>query len=557
MKRRLNVKFLACLLAVVVLLVPSVHFLHAYQIKRNAGTFRDKATEAEKLGRETKNETERQIHFAKAVDYFTRYLSLAPKDIDVRAQYALLLADEKLVRSARQLGRAFMVLEDVLRRDSQGNDHHLDAAKRDEIHVVAAQIALVLRRFGDAQRHVEELLKSSPDDGKLEQIMGRALEGQGKYDKARDWFEKSVDHAPGEIGNYEHLAYLLRHRTDQVIRDKEKKDDIYQRADKLMDEMVAANRDSYAAYLARARYRGTTLAAGQRMSKEIVDDVDQARRLAPEEPLVLLFSAEVAQDQGDVGRARGFLRLGREAHPDDWRMYRALAQLEQKQGRAEEARYCLQDGVKKLPRNLDLLWDLAGLLIQQHEMKEAADVIARLRKEAISPAQLDYLSALLLVDEEKWRDAAQLLEVSYSHLVAQGDRADGWLAADLARSAGFVLGRCYEQLGDTDRANAAYSRMAAREPRLVSARLSLAASHWAMGRLNEALDEYRQVLRLPDAPPAIWVNVAQLLFLRTLDMPKEQQDWTPRAKSRRREPSWCGHFCSPVSCPSCRLGRKL
>src|SRR5580658_6876413 len=105
MKKRLNLKFLACMFLGVVTFAAGVHFLHAFQIRRNAGAFLALSEEAEK-----------KKDMPKAVDYLGRYLALVPEDKDARAQFALLLADKTVATSPKALLRAYFTLGKVLLR---------------------------------------------------------------------------------------------------------------------------------------------------------------------------------------------------------------------------------------------------------------------------------------------------------------------------------------------------------------------------------------------------------------------------------------------------------
>jgi hypothetical protein len=83
MKRKLNYKFLACLLGGTVLLGAGVHFLHGYQVQRNAGTMLKQADDAEAQGK-----------LAEAAEHLDRYLALFHDHPDALAIYGVLLANE-------------------------------------------------------------------------------------------------------------------------------------------------------------------------------------------------------------------------------------------------------------------------------------------------------------------------------------------------------------------------------------------------------------------------------------------------------------------------------
>src|SRR5262249_35119416 len=99
-----------------------------------------------------------------------------------------------------------------------------------------------------------------------------------------------------------------------------------------------------------------------------------------------------------------------------------------------------------------------------------------------------------------------------------------WFALNLAQDSSVLLGRCYEQLGDADMAASAYRRVTSRDPRSANARLGVARMEWAAGRADAAADQYRQMVNLPNAPRAAWVELARVLLVQNLQ--KAQPDWS-------------------------------
>src|SRR5690242_5664268 len=100
MRRRLDFKFLACLLAAVAVAAVGVHFLHAFQVHRNAHSLLQQADRAGEQGNPEK-----------AAEYLRRYLVYAPGDTDARAKYGLTLA--KAAKSAAEDEPAFLALSQV------------------------------------------------------------------------------------------------------------------------------------------------------------------------------------------------------------------------------------------------------------------------------------------------------------------------------------------------------------------------------------------------------------------------------------------------------------
>jgi tetratricopeptide (TPR) repeat protein len=538
---------LACLLAGAAAATIGVHYLHAVQIKRNAGALLRQANQAENEG-----------NLPRAADYLVQYLALVPDDTETRAKYGLLLADKRMVTSPRAAMRAFLFLDDVLRRvpERQGIRRHV------------VHLAIDVRRFTDARGHLEHLLQENSQDGELERLLGQCEEEARDYQRARISYEGAIRHAPNVSETYSRLAYLLRRHAGEVLQGKETKSEVLRLADQRIAEMVAANERSFRAYLTRAQYYrefhpAETLAAalplvggsavalgasplgtapfsavaavvtGKAVSPLTVAerDLNRALELAPEEADVLLAIAELAQShtaeaargqaytpqaRGIRQRARGYLERGCDLRPNDWRLYQALARLEVQEGQAQAALARLQEGLQRMPSQIDLLWDLTNLLILQKHPKEASDCIARLEKVHFPSAALDFLNASLLATSENWKDAVGLLERSYALLLGYSNQGQEAFFTRVARQAGLLLCHCYEQLGDADRAQETYTRLVAQDPRSIDGRLGLAGTYWTMGQLKEAQEQYEYILRLPDAPAETWINLAQLLIARNL-----------------------------------------
>ena len=111
MRKRFNVRFALYLLVTLIVVAVGTHFLHAYQVRRNAGGFLARADQAEQDGQ-----------LSQAADYLGRYLSFNPDDLDTQARFGMLLADERVSQSPRAKYRAMMALERVLLRQPDRHD---------------------------------------------------------------------------------------------------------------------------------------------------------------------------------------------------------------------------------------------------------------------------------------------------------------------------------------------------------------------------------------------------------------------------------------------------
>src|SRR5262249_38566309 len=135
-RRKVNAKALVILLGTAAALGTGVHFLHAFQVKRNAQVLLEQADEAQQAGKPDL-----------AADFLGQYLGLRPKDTDALARYAVLL--EKITPPSKRPARAhvFFLLEQVL-RDDPGRD----GERR-----LAAKVALELGLWRDARHHLDQI----------------------------------------------------------------------------------------------------------------------------------------------------------------------------------------------------------------------------------------------------------------------------------------------------------------------------------------------------------------------------------------------------------------
>jgi tetratricopeptide (TPR) repeat protein len=531
MRRRLNLRFLACLLGVGVVLGLGSHFLHGFQVRRNAEVLRQKAERAAEAGR-----------IQEALGEYRRYLALVPTNGDAWGDYALLL--ERTARSLHERLDAVEKMDQALRLQPDRRD-----VRKRLVHVT-----MELGRYNDAWHHLDKLLEASPDDPELLHLRGRCLEGTGEYAAAAKQFEDVIRRDPTYIDSYIRLDDLYRHRLNRAAD-----------TGRLMDDLVKAN-GSPRAYVVRARYYrqggagapekpedlplaflGAEVAAALATNSAGADpfaaarpaftgrpswaafpagdpyllykaglDLAKARTDAPDDAEVLLESAELERSRGLLGPALRLARRGLEVHPDDLRVYLQVADLCALAGRRSEAINCLRSGMKALPDEPQLPLRLVELLIQDGQSEEATSLLAQLKKQGVEPAILDYLDGRRKAAREEWLEASQALEGAYPGLVR-------W--PEMRRQAALLLGKCYEQLGDPDQQFGAYRRAYTEDrhdPLWFAAADGVARALLAMNKVDDAIEAYRRLI--PHAPAAR-VVVARLLIVRNLGLPERQRHW--------------------------------
>jgi tetratricopeptide (TPR) repeat protein len=508
--RTLNVKRLACLLVVLAVVGAGTHFLHGFQVRRNASSLLGQAAEAEKAG-----------HLDDAVEYLDRYLTLVPADWDALERFGVLLdrvADDPA--KIRNRARAFAILERV----AVHNPADAEVERR------LARIAMdpAIRRYSEARSHLDSLLNTKyRNDPELETSLARCLEESKDFDRALQNYRQAKDDGRKQqrpqVETYVRLANLQRRHFKQGDE-----------ADKTMQELVevmtgkdleGVGRGQKAeAYVARARYRQE-----QGKLKGAAEDARKARALAPDDPDVLLESAEVTRAfalpenttdekaaKAHLAEARGYVEAGLRHAPKNVLLYECLARIDMQGRDPAGAIASLRRGIDVAPNEGRLYWSLAELLLAGNQVDEVKQLSADLRKRGLRPVLLDYLAARVLFAQGQWLEAARGLIQSVPALENSPETLQLGLQARL------LVALCYERLGDLDRRYEAYEGLVRADPLSVEGGLGLGATYLAMGKIDKALEAYQEIApRAPAARPLL----ARLLVFRTLRLPAGHRQW--------------------------------
>lgn len=489
MPRRLNVPFLLKVIAVALAAGIGIHFLHAFQFQRQAESFLEMAEEAE-TGKDSD----------KALTYYQHYLSIRPEDSAVRAKYALAL--ELRARTAPERSRAVQEMEKVLAEDPT----------RAPLRFRLIQNLIALNRVKEAIPHVEKLLPDWPDPAEMHHIHGWCLEAVKNYLAAAAAFERAVQRNPARISSWEIWAEVLL-CLPAPDEDPEKSPE--QQARSVMDRMVSANPKDFQAYLARFHF------LNDRAPEQGKEDLDQAMLLGPDQPAVLLAAAGWHLGRGDLKNARSLVERGREKHPKNIALVKALAGLEIRAGRPDKAIDLLRGAQGDLPPVNDLAVLLVELLLDRGELEEAGTRLTTLRGAGLEPRLADFLKARLAIQNKDWMEALALLEPVRANL---GDRSE-WQGRVHA-----LLGLCHQRLGDTEQQLASFQKAVLREPGWPEARLGLASALSQAGRTNEALALFRELLREQKSPgprlAGLDVLHARALLGQILFTPGKDRDWS-------------------------------
>ena len=476
--KRLNLKFLIILIAVAVLLGVGAFGAYKIQRKRSVAALLVEAKAAEKAGDR-----------ARADGLYAHYLGFRPDDSATMADYGLMLATGADSPAAR--GKALAVLEQVLRRDPSRSD-----VRREIIRIAMDR---TVQLYPQALEQIDALLKTSPDDGKLEFQAGQCLEGQRNYQEAADRYAKATTLAPTLIEGYTLQAALLRARLDKPAE-----------ADKVLDKMVELNPKSFQAYLERGNQRRLA------RSKGADEDIARALELAPKEVDVLAAATDLAIDKGNVDEARRLAALCLGLRPKEARFFDLAYRTELRANRAAEAEDFLKKGLEADPDvdgQLRLLLNLADLQIVRGNYAEADRTIERVSHLKVRPEFVNYFTARVRAGKNQWREAAKILD-------EVGDKLNDF--PEVAYEADLLQARCCERLGEPDRRYTACYRAVALKPLDLRGRLGLAEALAASGRIEEAISQYQAVEK---EVPRVRTDLARLLLLRNLQRPSAERDW--------------------------------
>jgi tetratricopeptide (TPR) repeat protein len=253
----------------------------------------------------------------------------------------------------------------------------------------------------------------------------------------------------------------------------------------------------------------------------------QALKLAPDEVDACLLVAQLASAQGLHDEARRHAQRAIELDPKRAAGYSILAHTELRTNHRKEAMACLERGLEKAsPRN-ELLWALGRLQIEEGNLAQAQKTVDQFRAEAPANPLADYLPALLDFARGHWQQAAR----GFDQLVAKF--AD---SPDMLKEVHRRRAVCYQRLGNREQELAAYREAARVDPLWRPAQLGIAATLAALGKHNEALEQYRQIAKLaaaakdsqqnPAEAAQVMSEIAGLLLLKNLRLPPAERDWS-------------------------------
>ena len=512
--RAKTVKRLAILIVVFVFIGGGAYPIWKYRVGKMAQGVVEQAEKA----KEAKN-------YAAALDLYQQHLLVFPDDQAVQLEYANVLLE--LQPTPKHQQTAMAIYNEILRRDPG----------REDVRRRAAELAISMSNmFETARGHLSILLKSAKEDGHLEFLMGRCYEEDKEPEKAANYYRDAIEHrTPERLEASQRLAALIR-ENEKLGKPED--------ADKVIDEMVKADPVNYRAYLERGHYRHRFNLEGaaadfQKSLKLARDQTEKSPELARDQAETYVELARLAE-RGTVPEevrrildehrpftfllptaidvAREILDRGLEEAPHSAALYQARAELERKAGQFDRTIELVERGVKVMPDQPALRWQLAMMLAAHGDTGKLLLHIEELKNLGVNKVFTDYLTAHYCVNNKEFERAKQIL-TSIQAATAQ--------IPVLKAQVNVLLARCYGQLHQPEQQWEANRRAFIANPKDMAAQAGwldgLINRLVSRGEIDEAIKEYRR--QLESAPQLDRKRLVHLMLMRNRQLPPAQRNW--------------------------------
>lgn len=457
----LNFRFLVVVCLIVVSISTGSHFLHRFQVRSMAEIYLELAENAEQEG---------QDDLAKS--HYRNYLRLNPDNRAAKVNYSLLY--HRTAKSIKERRHSISILEDLLRK----NEH------RDDIRRILIDAYMEIGRqyapqYRNALRHIEYFLTENTDDFELVEFRAECFWKLGNIDGAITDYRALLKTSPLRFDLFERLAHLYRFELDNI-----------EKADRIMDSLVATNPQAWEVYYLRAKYHRRHM----KLRKAALD-IRRAWQFNKTEPSVLLLAVEMSistRGLADFSNVVEFSALRQSLsqivpnRDNEVEIALAIANLDLIDERPVEAMNRMTQIVDKYPQNMPLKRLLCELKIRFGELDEAEILISEMNTGTSNSSNTSiqgYFEARLLFERKRYLESIRLLkklstEVPQSStlaskvtiLLAESYGRIGWTlhqyntlnialqAGDLGHFDLFRIAQGFDSLGKYDRSLALYRK---------------------------------------------------------------------------------------------------
>lgn len=504
--------------SVVLLVLATVagRWLHDWQVQRMAQAFVVRASQLEQEQR-----------YSEAVEYLERYLRLHPNDTAAKIHAArafdhVAQSPESKLRAVALFYRAANAAAAV-----QSGREETKAPEFVDLQVRLAELLLDVERPKSAEELASELTATAAANARALRVLALAQFAQlGSRRTSADVvaanLEKAVAALPSDVELATRLAEVYREHL-RTGSDEER----IGKANRVMDGLVSQSPNSAEAFLARYRYRLRYAPAAAVSDSQEDADLARAVALAPTDPAVLSAAAEHALRRNAVDEAEQLLRKLIASQPKLADGYDLLARVEQLRGNNEAAMAVLREGLSQLgSTNLQLGVRLLELLVDVNELEEAKRISNELRSQ--HEKQRAYLAAPVRTFWQHNIDLAESLWFIKSDLPDQAVKLLTPITVggtpEQRMRASTLLGTARLMLNQPVEASAAFERASSFASDSGGTTLAAAEALLALGRTDQAIQLYRQLL-LQSENPEIWYRLARAAMWREARRSPATRDW--------------------------------
>jgi len=344
--------------------------------------------------------------------------------------------------------------------------------RHDDVRRKLVDLYLAIAQYGEAEEHLSKLLEDNPDDRELLIKRAQCLVLLANFDEAEKLLRETVKADPHQIEAFILLAGIIRdHDKDAAA------------ANQLLDDLVAANPDSYRAYLARA----TANMGNAQMEEKVRLDVAKAYELAPKEIEVLLAKVHlVEQDeepsQEELAELRGVVEQALADNDQDERLYGAIWRICQLERNPEEALRILEEGARKLPDSPLLMQLLAEQYFAANQIDKVREKVKELESQKnVRPESVTFFKACIDMADRKWEDAVKKFAEVRPMMPTNTKAID------------IRLGQLYRILDRPNEAKVVYQRVLSVDPKNLAARAGVAVAEQRLGRPTVAMQMLNEI----------------------------------------------------------------
>lgn len=415
-----------------------------------------------------------QQNYTAGVNLLSQYLSMRRGDLEARETMSTLLMDH--VGTGPAIEQAYRINEDLLR----------DSGAKTDLRLRQVRLALRLSRYSDAQAHLTILQSALPNLSEVWLMSGQVAVALRKPDDAARFFRIAVRCPSPQPAAYIELIAVMTQQNAGRENEAE--------ADKLLQEMIQKV-PTAEAFAHRAAWR-----LSHKQTMAAVEDVWEGLQRDPDFPRLnsllvhccqKLYSDEEDQREALTQRAiRHFEQLNQqEPQPRHILNQATLLWLT---GNKTDTIAVLEEGVRQAPRAFAVHRLLVEYLLNDNRVAQAKEVLDHLPAQALNESDSAYLNGRVLLAEEKWKPAAELL----TRAIAFADKSSSTLPR-----AQIALAMAQRYAGSRVSTMNAYRSVLTSNPKSIDGRLGMAATLVDSQQLELAIAEYKQLIHVPGVAP--------------------------------------------------------